>query len=1183
MLLGALAMLAMALGIAWGPETRASVVHAGVPPCTAIPSGLVSWWDANGDYEDIVSGFHGTPQGSVSTTAGYIGDAFSFERDNAGDSIAVGNPVELASLSAGVTLEAWINLESIPSTGQTADLRPYGVISKWNQTAGGDSYGLNVTNNGAGATLAGGIGNGVSDPGILGGALSVSTWHHVAMTYDTTTDLNKLYLDGVEVGSRTRANGILASSVGVSIGRETGGATPRYFDGLIDDARVYNRALSGAELDAIHDNGTNGMCEPPPPPACTSAPSDLISWWPGNNSAEDIVSGLDGALKNGATFGTGEVGAAFDLERSASQYVEIGSPAELNSLPNGITIEAWVKLESAPAPNSGSAPQMYAVLSKWNQTIAGSAYGLYVANIGGTIRILGGLNDGSTGDSGFSGGVVTVGSWYHVAMTYDTTTDANKLFVNGVEVASRTRANGIITSAVLVMIGRENSGIPRYMDGRIDDARVYGRALSGSELSALYASGTGGVCSGPGSITIRKETQPDGAAQTFDFTGDVAGTIGDGATLTSGPIAAGTYTVTETLPPSPWGLQEIDCNDSDSTGNVSTRTATINVGTGESVECVFTNGELVLQPPDWLTTDNRWCKAPNPDVWVPVSTTPCGGLTQALPFGSQTNVDGAAKLSSGVGRAFPYYWTADSFFPPTGDFVMTLRMKYDSLQPHGTGVAFLKWDDATPVGTNTPYSTGAQRCAAWSVWGGSGGASYSFAGRTLGVPSPTAYHTFKMIYIDSANPLGGQYLLFVDGVLRIGPVRTTVRANRAWAGNHVFTNWTSTDWTDFTIQALNVTQPAVIDANNNSIDDRSESFPPTNVGANTQVDTDSDGLPDHCDPSTTPAPPGTIIIRKETIPDGSARPFTFSGAVSGTIVDGQTLTATLSPGSYNVTEAVTTAWNVLNIDCDDGDSSVDNAARTATIELGQAEAVTCVFNNDCTGAGDADCDGFLDPAVTSHTGPANTSLTLDNCPGVFNPAQTNTDGNFADQTPPSTKDDKSWAKSDAQGDACDTDDDNDGLDDTVESAGPPCASASTATDPLNRDTDNDKVIDGAECTLGTDPADSGSKPTPAACGGTADPDGDKLTTAVEVCGYGTNPAALDSDGDGALDGAKDGCEAASVNDDRGIMNSADQLLLGAAISAPFYVVSMDINKDGSISSGDQLLMAALITPPGQCP
>jgi hypothetical protein len=170
----------------------------------------------------------------------------------------------------------------------------------------------------------------------------------------------------------------------------------------------------------------------------------------------------------------------------------------------------------------------------------------------------------------------------------------------------------------------------------------------------------------------------------------------------------------------------------------------------------------------------------------------------------------------------------------------------------------------------------------------------------------------------------------------------------------------------------------------------------------------------------------------------------------------------------------------------------------------------------------------------------------------------------------------------------------------METAGPPCASATAATDPLLLDSDGDRVADGAECALGTDPADAASKPAnPPAID---DPDNDRLSTAFETT-IGTSPNDVDSDDDGLQDGweykghasnplsvdtdgdvVKDGCEVASINGDT-VVNPGDQALLAAeilrAVPPASKLAHFDLNRDGVLNPGDQAFQASM-TLPGKC-
>ena len=218
-----------------------------------------------------------------------------------------------------------------------------------------------------------------------------------------------------------------------------------------------------------------------------------------------------------------------------------------------------------------------------------------------------------------------------------------------------------------------------------------------------------------------------------------------------------------------------------------------------------------------------------------------------------------------------------------------------------------------------------------------------------------------------------------------------------------------------------------------------------------------------------------------------------------------------------------------------------------------------------TGPPDTDNDGIPDAS--------------DNCPTVYNPDQLNSDGG---KRPAGPQIPGGWASNpaaDKLGDACDPDDDNDGL---------PDASENELSCPyrLNADSDGDRIVDGYEVSHSTNACDAGSPATPA-CSGVpfVDSDSDGLSDCIEHSGYNTcasvndpvpgwsscaNP--MDSDGDGCADVL----EVMDINGDRKV-SVGDQTLLakrGAGLFPPSSSDSVfDVNKDGKISVGDQTLMA----------
>lgn len=253
-----------------------------------------------------------------------------------------------------------------------------------------------------------------------------------------------------------------------------------------------------------------------------------------------------------------------------------------------------------------------------------------------------------------------------------------------------------------------------------------------------------------------------------------------------------------------------------------------------------------------------------------------------------------------------------------------------------------------------------------------------------------------------------------------------------------------------------------------------------------------------------------------------------------------------------------------------GSFSLANAAvgNFIGVELGSCNPVS-ITEAACFGAtlvsvpcSDLDCDNIPDLE--------------DNCVSTSNGTQANTDRNEIWLQPARAFDDITRANSDGLGDACDDDDDNDGISDLDEATGAACGGV--VTSPILADTDGDRMLDGAECSLGTDPLVPNTPP--GFCNTSADADGDTIIAGREICYYGTSDSNINSDGDMCSDRR----EIMSINADSTV-NAIDLAQVAQAfgpypIGSPAYLYNFDVTKDGSISAIDLMQVAQAF---GACP
>ena len=176
--------------------------------------------------------FNGTLNGDATVVNdAQRGDVLSLDGD--GDSLTINS---LVGQPANVTIAAWVNLSAADTNGSTVMQWPSGRL------------GLRLDN--PSGNMVAFISDGTTTESITAAeTVAGSGWRHVAFTFDNAGDTAKLYLDGVEIASETFTNSITFSGSLTSLG---GLSVDGYdFNGLMDDARVYSRALSADEIEAL--------------------------------------------------------------------------------------------------------------------------------------------------------------------------------------------------------------------------------------------------------------------------------------------------------------------------------------------------------------------------------------------------------------------------------------------------------------------------------------------------------------------------------------------------------------------------------------------------------------------------------------------------------------------------------------------------------------------------------------------------------------------------------------------------------------------------------------------------------------------------------------------------------------------------------------------------------------------
>jgi Tfp pilus assembly protein PilX len=223
-----------------------------------IDTGPIAHWkldDGTGlDAIDSVGGHDGTLNGVPAWVVGNLGDALDFDGSN--DYVDLTSDAELDDVFVGgATVMAWIEPRSWGGNG-------YGRIFDKSSVAAstGDGWAIRLNKDNGGLNFGQGFTGGRGWWRFAESSINFNTWHHVALAYDASSTTNDpiVYLDGspVAVTRVDTPSGDVRSDAAINLRLGShASSTFNVFDGKIDDARIYDRMLSAAEIADIAAEG----------------------------------------------------------------------------------------------------------------------------------------------------------------------------------------------------------------------------------------------------------------------------------------------------------------------------------------------------------------------------------------------------------------------------------------------------------------------------------------------------------------------------------------------------------------------------------------------------------------------------------------------------------------------------------------------------------------------------------------------------------------------------------------------------------------------------------------------------------------------------------------------------------------------------------------------------------------
>jgi len=420
----------------------------GLQAQTPVPIAQYSFTGNANDQSSFAN--HAVVNGAVLTQDrfNYSNRAFAF--DGVQSNLRANNAAHLNT--PNLTVSFWVKVNQLPAQGEGFLLSHGGWQERWKVSLPSHGKMIFSTNSATG----------IKDMDTDSVPLAIGVWKHFTMVHDGAND--KIYIDGVLKNSKASVGALKNTAKPFGIGFDAVD-NANYFNGSLDEVMLFNTALTDTQITALYTSQKTA-------PAIVNERVAAYSF--SGSGFDSSVYANHATLSNVKTttdrFGFGSKAYEFN---GVSSTGKAPNSAQLNS--PATTISFWVKVNALP----GSGESYLLSFGGWQERwkISLPAHGKIVFSIKGA-------NGNSDMDAG-DGNALKIGSWQHVVMVHNGTTD--KIFIDGLKKAEKAVVGALNNTVHPLGIGYDPIDNGGYFNGNLDEIQIYNYALSDTAITGLYA------------------------------------------------------------------------------------------------------------------------------------------------------------------------------------------------------------------------------------------------------------------------------------------------------------------------------------------------------------------------------------------------------------------------------------------------------------------------------------------------------------------------------------------------------------------------------------------------------------------------------------------------------------------------------------------------------------------------